>query len=253
LPPWAGSDLTWAPGVLQFGKSFIMFYTAEFGTSGKQCISAAVSSTPEGPFVDNSALPIVCQLTLGGSIDPSPFVDPNGSVYLDWKSEGAGSKPPTIWGQQLGGSGTQLVGSPVALLTPSQPWEEGIVEAPDMFWIDGQRALFYSGGQWQTPAYAIGLAVCAGPLTPCTKPLDKPLFSTQGDIVGPGGPTAFWSVSGAPELAFAAWLPGQVGYPHSRDLYIRPLQIVGGLPTVCASPTTTAQGPACPGPTAGTG
>lgn len=49
-------------------------------------ISVAISAKPNGPFVDTSRAPMVCQIH--GSIDPSPFIDPpTGHAYLVWKSD----------------------------------------------------------------------------------------------------------------------------------------------------------------------
>jgi len=53
-----------------------------YRTAERQCISRAVSDNPAGPFVDERSEPLVCQLELGGSIDPSPFVDADGTPYL---------------------------------------------------------------------------------------------------------------------------------------------------------------------------
>jgi len=234
LPAWAAPGATWAPSVLQVGANFVMYYSAGFLTTGEQCISAAVATNPEGPFVDSSAFPIVCQLNLGGSIDPSPYIDTStGTSYLDWKSEGSGAQPPTLWAQQLNPTGTQLIGTgPSQLLQPSQTWEQGIVEAPTMSSIGDQVDLFYSGALWQGSDYAIGLATCTGPLGPCTKPYSQPFFATQGNIVGPGGPAIVGDSQGNLWMAFAAWLPNQVGYPHSRVLFLRKLVVVNGMPAM---------------------
>ncbi len=244
LPSWAApGGGVWAPSVLQLGGTFVMYFSAVFATANEQCIGAATSSSPTGPFVDPAAFPIVCQLADGGSIDPSPFVDPAGGLYLDWKSQGANSQLPTIWAQQLAGTGTQLAaGGPAAILGPSQAWEHGWTEAPDMFWLDGQRYLFYSGSDWKTATYGIGVADCSGPLGPCSKPVDRPVLASGGVVAGPGGASAFTDVDGQPWVAFAAWLTGQVGYPHSRVLFLRPLQVVGGVPEVCTAPPSWTTG-----------
>ena len=67
------------------------YYTARHLASGFQCISRAIADRPEGPYVDTSTRPFVCQVagseSLCGSIDPSPFVDTNGKSYLLWKSD----------------------------------------------------------------------------------------------------------------------------------------------------------------------
>lgn len=233
LPSWATPGQVWAPSVLEVNGTFVMYYSTLFGSSGDQCISSATSASPTGPFVDASTVPLVCQLTLGGSIDPSAFVDPSAGLFLDWKSEGAGGQPADIWAQQLAGTGTKLLGTgPTSLLTATQPWEHGTVEAPDMFWLAGERYLFFSGGQWTTATYATGVADCSGPLGPCTTPSPSPTLASQTGIAGPGGASAFMDAAGDPYLAFAAWLPGQVGEPHSRVLYVRPLQVTNGQPVV---------------------
>jgi beta-xylosidase len=226
---WAQSGATWGPSVLQQGSSYVLYYSALDGTTGDQCISEAVATQPQGPYTDTSQTPLVCQLDLGGSIDPSPYVATDGTVYLTWKSQGANGQPPTLWAQQLTSDGTALApGSPSALLTPSQSWQGGIVEGPDMFVSGGQYLLFYSANNWQTAAYAIGVANCTGPLGPCTESSNQPLLASQQTISGPGGPSVFTDDQGNLWMAFHAWLPGQVGYPNSRPLFLRRITISKG-------------------------
>jgi beta-xylosidase len=93
--------------VLQVGGTFLLYYVAMVaGRSDEECISVATASSAEGPFIDNSDAPLVCQSDLNGSIDPSPFVDTTGTPYLQWKSNGGGGHPATIWSEQLNASGT---------------------------------------------------------------------------------------------------------------------------------------------------
>jgi hypothetical protein len=33
-------------------------------------------------------------------------------------------------------------------------------------------------------------------------------------------------------MAFHAWLPGEIGFPHSRPLFLRRITITGGVPQV---------------------
>jgi hypothetical protein len=228
---WASSGATWGPSVLQVGSSFVLYYSTTFGTSGDECISEALASQPQGPYVDSSTAPLECQVALGGSIDPSPVVAADGTPYLTWKSEGAAGQPPTVWSQQLTPTGTALVpGAPSTLLTPSQSWQGGIVEGPDMVLSGGRYLLLYSANNWQTADYAIGAASCTGPLGPCTPIGTTPLLASGSTYLGPGGPSVFTDAHGVTWLAFHAWLPGKVGFPNNRDLFLRQLSVVGGLP-----------------------
>jgi len=233
LPPWAQAGATWAPGVFALGGSVLLYYAADDRRTGDECISVAVATQPQGPFVDSSTAPLVCQTALGGSIDPSPFVDAGGTPYLTWKSEGSGTQPPTIWSQQLAPDGTVLVGAgPTALLRPTQDWEGGVVEGPTMVLEAGRYDLFYSANQWNGDHYAIGVAQCAGPTGPCTKPLDAPILASQSTLVSPGGPSLFTDTEGRLWIAFHAYLPSAVGYPHSRLLFLRTVTFSNGLPVV---------------------
>ena len=225
---WARSGDTWAPGVFDLQGTFVLYYAAVDAASGKECISVAVAGVAQGPFVDDSTAPLVCQLDLGGSIDPSPFVDAAGTPYLVWKSEGADGQPPAIWSQQLASNGLSLAGTgPQILLRPSQSWEGGVVEGPFIVPWSGRYYLFYSANNWNSAQYTIGVAVCQGPTGPCVKPLDHPLVASQGDLSGPGGPSVFTDSSGAPWMAFHAWVPSAVGYPNNRFLFLRPVTFHG--------------------------
>ena len=233
LAPWAKPGATWAPSVLQRGTTFVLYYSAIYGSSNEQCISAAVATDPQGPYFDDSQAPIACQLALGGSMDPVPFVDSDGTPYLVWKSQGAGGQPATLWSQQLAPDGTALVGSsPTPLLVPTRAWQHGTIEGPAMINSGGQYLLFYSGSDWKTVSYAIGYATCAGPLGPCTDQSAQPLLASQSGFSGPGGPSLFTDSQGNLRMAFAAWLPGEVGFPHSRPLFLRRITVTGGMPQV---------------------
>jgi hypothetical protein len=232
LPSWATAHQTWAPSVTELNGTFLMYYAAEFGPTGTRCISVATANQPAGPFTDNSILPLACQQSLGGSIDPSAFTDADGTTYLVWKSGGPGTSK--IWSQQLNGAGTGFAAgtSPVQLLAPDQPWEAGTVEAPDLVLADGHYVLFYSGNDWNSANYAVGVAQCAGPLGPCLDASPNPILASGKEVAGPGGESVFADTSGNFWIAFHAWVPGAVGFPNSRDLYVRPLDLSGPLPSV---------------------
>ncbi len=241
LPSWALPGATWAPAVFQLGATYFMYFSALYGFTGLQCIGVATSATPSGPFVGQGTSPLVCQTGLGGSTDPDPFIGLDGQPYLAWASVGSpGHTPdaPTLFIQQLGGDGTSTTGpGPIPVLGPSSPWEggpKGVVEGPAMMVANGHYYLFYSGNDWRTANYGIGLADCTGPLGPCTRVGDGRLFATSAGLAGPGGPSVFNDPTGKIWVAFAAWSPAGVGPPNSRFLYIRDLQWVKGQPVIPA-------------------
>ena len=232
LPAWATVHFTWAPSVAFIGGNYDLYYALDPAGSTKECISVATSSQPQGPFYDTSAAPLECQNALGGSIDPSAFVDADGSSYLVWKSGGTGSAQ--IWSQQLAPSGTSFAPgtTSTSLLAPDHSWEAGTVEAPDLVEANGRYDLFFSGNDWNTADYAVGVATCSGPLGPCADASPNPILATGDGVAGPGGESVFADASGSFWIAFHAWIPGSVGFPNSRGLYLRRLDLSGAVPAV---------------------
>jgi hypothetical protein len=231
LPAWAVAGMTWAPGVVQLPSGFVMYYTVHDGSSGRQCLSVATSSSPAGPFVDHSQGPFVCQLADGGSIDPSAFVAPDGRLYLVWKSDdNAIGKSPVLWSQLLSADGLSLVGSPSPLLTQTAAWQVPTVEGPAMFALAGRYYLFYGANLWNTTSAGIGYAVCTSPSGPCTdQSLSGPWLGTYGPLVGPSGPAPFHDAFGGTHLAFHGW-NGPVGYVNGgvRSLWVDSLGFAAG-------------------------
>jgi beta-xylosidase len=244
LARWAASEqqLTWAPGVLQREDSFILYYTARFIKGGRQCISLAVSDRPEGPYKDDSTEPFICQLDLGGSIDPHPFVDDDGRVYLYWKNDGnCCGKPVGLWVQELSDDGLTLVGEPVELIRRDQLWEHPLIENPAMWKEDGQYYLLYSGNWWASHEYAVGYALCETVTGPCEKPLRKPIFAYTKTVMGPGGQMVFSDTSGNLWMAYHAWTAPHVTYPEGlRSLRIDPITFEDDKPVI-HGPTDTPQ------------
>ncbi len=221
VPGWARPGSTWAPSVAAVGDGFVLHYTVRVRATGRQCISSATSASPTGPFVDTSSGPLVCQALLGGSIDPSAHRDEHGGLHLVWKSEGetVGSSSG-LWTQLLGPDGRTLLGAPTQLLSADQVWEGGIIENPSMARLDGSWVLLYSANRWNTDRYAMAYAVCAGPAGPCLKPTDAVVRRSDLGLQGPGGGTFFRTADGVARVAYAAWDPGQIGFPNSRRLHL---------------------------------
>ena len=224
-----------------------MYYDAatvgHAGDTGFNCLSVATAPTltPTDPvFTDSSTGPLVCQSSLGGAIDPSPFVDPaTGRAYLVWKSNDGGSdQPARIWSQQLSASGLSLVGSPSQLLVQNNgefPWETTI-ENPDMVVSGSTYFLMFSTGTWDSPSYSEAFATCSGPTRPCTQSA-PPFLTSYGSASGPGGGSLFQDASGAWMLAYAAWQPGCTQYAcgGARRLFVAPATLE---PTSLPTPVT---------------
>jgi beta-xylosidase len=218
------SKEVWAPGVAKVGARYVAFYAARVRLDRDRfCISVATSDSPIGPFDDNSAGPLVCDVQgdPNGSIDPQPLVDADGTAYLIWKSEGVpGSKPTRIWSQRLDAAGTAFAAgtAPTELLGTSAAWEGNVIENPSMVRYNDRWLLFYSANEWNSANYAIGYADCDGPLGPCRKRSNgKPLLGSDGQHLGPGGASAFVAPDGSLKLAYHYWLAPFVGYPKNSN------------------------------------
>ena len=234
LPAWSEPGAVWAPSVLApDDRPLVLYYVTTDRASGRQCISSAIGHDPKGPFEDTSTAPFVCPIDLGGAIDPSVFVDGSGAPHLLWKSDGNCCGLPTrLFTQPLSADGRQLTGPPVELLTADQPWEGGVVEAPAMVEAGGATFLFYSGNAWNSAAYAIGYATCAGPEGPCTKPVDGPWLGSSDTVAGPGSAELFVDGDDRLRMVFSAWTDGKVGYDAGgfRSLFTVGVDVVDGQP-----------------------
>jgi beta-xylosidase len=233
LPAWAERGFTWAPGVLPRPAGYVLFYTVRVRRTGRQAISLAQSSDPEGPYVDTSTAPLIFQRSLGGSIDPSPFVDADNSAYLLWKVDAnAIDLPSSLWVQPLASDGLSLVGSPTRLLDFDAPWEDPLIEAPALVLADGTYFLFYSANWWNADRYAIGYATASSVLGPYTKvTTEGPWFASDANVAGPGGQELFTDATGQLRMAYHGWQPGQVGYPGgARSLRLASVSFTNGSP-----------------------
>jgi beta-xylosidase len=230
LPGWAAPSIsmTWAPAAQQTSSGWVLYYSTEAQASGLECIGRAVSSTPAGPYQDQTSSPMLCQRNLGGSIDPSVIKASDGSTYLVWKSNGnAVHEPDSIWSQQLASDGLSLRGEPHRLVGDDASWEHGTVEAPAMVAASaGGYWLFYAGGNWSQPdQYATGLAYCPAPTGPCQQTSTKPFLTTTSNDISPGGLDTFTDQRGQRWAAFTSlvpvpstWHPGHVYYNRVLDI-----------------------------------
>ena len=228
IPGWERPSTQTSPGVYAWNGRWVMFYDAVDKGSGKYCLSVSTSGSPTTPFNDASGGSFECQVALGGSIDPSPFVDANGRPWLLWKSnDGSSLAVSDVWAAPLAADGMTLAGAPSLVMakdSADHPWET-TVDDPQMVVAGGRYVLFFTGGDWQSAAYATGFAVCAGPTGPCTQPQAGPILSSYGPAAGPGGGSLASDAGGNWYMAYAAWSPGCTSYGcgGKRQLYVAPV------------------------------
>jgi beta-xylosidase len=250
LPPWAQRGFTWAPEVIKTSDGYVLYFTARDRKGHLQCIGAAKASEPTGPFVSEAAAPLVCQTDLGGSIDPDPLLDADGSLVLYFKNDGNNPdfrKPTRIYAQRLSPDGLSVIGEPVALLANDAAWEGAVVEAPTMVRREGGYYLFFSGNDygWTEPQqplspYAIGYAICRTAMGPCTAAPENPILSSRNSpgacLSGPGHQSVF-SVGDRDFIAFHAWSASSSCHlldPY-RNLYVATLDWANGRPVIGTS------------------
>ena len=215
LPAWAGPDprnsLSWAPAALQTDHGFILYVTLPDAASGQQCIGAATSPVPQGPYTGVGDGPLLCQHDLGGSIDPALVRDPAGHLHMLWKNDGNSvGAASSLWEQSLTADGLGVVGQAHRLLTATLPWQGGIVEEPAMVPATGGGWwLYYSGNFFDRPEYATGLAYCPTLEGPCREVSDAAVLATpalqQQNQFAPGGLDTFLDGQGRRWAVFDTW------------------------------------------------
>ncbi len=248
LPPWAVAGGTWAPSVIELSDGTYRLYFAALNTSGHECIGVAAATSALGPFTSSAAMPLACQPTSGGSIDPDVFADGNGQLWLTWKNDGNSiGQSDKLWSQQLTDDGMFLMGSPDVLLEASARWEHGVIENPDLVTLDGQLFLFYSGGQYAATSYATGYATCASAAGPCVKATTSKPIAPNSWAVGNGSLSTFALPDGRTGIAWSAWLANRVATPgSSRSLFIGHIHMASGVPQLVGGLAADAPAPTVP-------
>jgi beta-xylosidase len=210
VPAWSADDPAhshiWAPAVRRIGNRWLMYVTVPDRKSGRQCIAVTTSAKPEGPYADALGRPLVCQRALGGSIDPSVVVTSTGTTLL-WKSDGnCCHLPATLWSQPLAPDGLAVSGTAHALLNADEPWQQGVMEEPAAVANSaGGWWLFYSGGFYNGPHYAIGVASCRSLAGPCTERSKTPYAASLPGQRSPGGLETFVDLQGRLRAVFDTW------------------------------------------------
>lgn len=234
LPAWSRPGFTWAPEVTRTGSAYVMYFTARHAPSGRQCIGAATAASPAGPYRPQGGVPLVCEPQFGGSIDPYPFVDSDGSRYLVWKTDSNAIGTPTVIKiARLAPDGLSFLSIPTALIANDLPWEGAVVEAPTLVKRGGAYVLFYSANDYAGAAYAVGVATASSLGGPWVKS-PRPLLASADGRIGPGGQTL--GVIGTDTwMLYHAWSPSG---PY-RDMRVAQIVWDGARPTVMPATMTS--------------
>lgn len=192
-PPWVGPDEQgreniWAPDVSQRDDGrFLLYFTAHHPRTHQQCIGAAVSDDPAGPFTPTGPQPLICDPAQNDVIDPASFVDDDGSRYLLYKD--ARQDTSAIRLRPVAADGVTPDGPETELLRTDRPEEHGIVEAPTLVSRPEGYVLLFSGNTFDSGAYFTNYATSTSPRGPFTKAPGK-LLDRQtlgGRPSDPGG------------------------------------------------------------------
>lgn len=189
---------------MQDDGKFVIYYAGESKEhSPHHCIGAAVSdgTSPMGPYTPvNESL--ACPEKYGGAIDPSPFKDTDGKLYVTYKGDGnsVGSggycgnsntprKPVPIFLQELESDGITKIGDPVIILDINDT-DGPLVEAPNIVRMNnGTYYLFFSSHCFTSLGYNVKYAhskSIKGPYTRAARPL---LQTDDFGLQAPGGAT----------------------------------------------------------------
>jgi beta-xylosidase len=247
LAVWSDGQ-TWAPEVARTSAGFVLYYTARDprlerpDANGSQCISVAVAASAEGPFLDSSKAPLVCQPDLGGSIDATEFQDTGGVRYLVWKNDGNCCGLPTrFFIQRLSDDGLKVVGKSTDVgVVNDQDWEGKVIEAPTLLLHDETYYLFYSGNAFDSEFYSTGYATSRTVTGPYVDAPENPVLTSAWRDVrptrarGPGHQSIVEVDDGELWMAYHAWDEDAVGPANrgKRTMWIDKLTFDGTKPVV---------------------
>lgn len=169
-----GSDnFFWAPSMIQIGEKYYLFFTlADYQ------IRVASGDSPEGPFtVQGEDL-----FPKNKTIDPQPFMDDDGSLYITYLMYGDGA------GGDLFTAITKLnPENPREIIETKKIEELSYVyrEGQELLKKDGKYYLLYSEGVWTGRDYRVGYATADSIYGPYTIG-GIILQSADDDLVGTG-------------------------------------------------------------------
>lgn len=199
-PSWARAGGIWAVDVVEVGRRWVLYYAVPVRGLGEhgRCIGAARATSPRGPFAPVGSAPLVCpsyapvptasdpmlprdrSLPRAGVIDPSAFVDADGSRYLLYKTDRV---PSSIRLLPLDGNGTRARrgASSIELLR-----HDGVLENPVLVRRAEGYVLLLSEGDWTRCGYRTVWRRTTT-LTDWSQAGEGVLLDRTSGLCGPGG------------------------------------------------------------------
>jgi arabinan endo-1,5-alpha-L-arabinosidase len=223
-----GNDF-WAPDIIHLGDRFLLYYSVSTFGKNTSAIGLATNTTldstdPNYKWIDQG---VVVRSTAGqdnfNAIDPAPFLDADGRLYLAFGSFWSGIKL------------VELNPTTGLRLTPDSPIhalaQNAQIEGPYLFRHADHYYLMVAWG-WCCRGTSSTYIIRVGRADKITGPyLDRTgedmlqgggtlLLGTTGPLIGPGQPSLFTDDHGASNLVFHFYDPTQRG---RGTLGIRPL------------------------------
>jgi beta-xylosidase len=208
LPPSPNPRVQyWAPEATVNDGKFYLYYAMGGIEPESFVLRVALSSRPEGPYVDSGQVLSDCEANRF-TIDPFPFRDDDGQWYFFYARNFTNSAPGIHPGtalvvDRLIGM-TRLAGDCHVVVRARYDWtlyqahrrmdvydatfDWHTLEGPCVVKHEGRYYCFYSGSNYQTTRYGVDYVVADHPLGPYRDQGDHPrvLRSIPGKVRGPG-------------------------------------------------------------------
>lgn len=199
-----GTRWYWAPEVyyVKSKNLFYMFYSVD------EHICAAISTSPEGPFVQREKKPIVADEK---GIDTSLFIDDDGTPYLYYVRFTDGN---VIWVAEMNDDLTSIKKETLTkCISVTDEWEKKqakVTEGPSLLKKGDTYYLIYSANHYESKDYAVGYATATSPKGPWTKYSGNPILRRDKEaaksvgLVGTGHGAPFVCADGSYKYIFHA-------------------------------------------------
>lgn len=181
-----------AANIIKSGGIYCMFYLQESTSLGVNTTAFATASSPTGPFVTETKVPLTNATDLIGG---QPFLDDDGSVYLVYTRTTGGNKTCVAKVNLADGKAELDLSTETLLILPTQEWEYAKASVAECGFIikhDGTYYLIYAGGNYNS-TYGVGYATADNIYGPYTKYEYNPIMWSNDQAFGNGAASVFVS------------------------------------------------------------